>query len=108
MAQWVKNLTTAAWVTAEVWVQSLLVQQVKGSVLLQPCGVDCSCSWESIPGQRISIGCKCGHKKKKEEEEEETSFSHISMVFHGVPVVAQWLTNVTCFHEDECSIPGLA
>ena len=26
----------------------------------------------------------------------------------GVPVVAQWLTNMTTIHEDECSIPGLS
>ena len=26
----------------------------------------------------------------------------------GVPVVAQWLTNMTSIHEDVCSIPGLA
>ena len=31
MAQWIKNLTAAAQVDAEAWVQSGLVQRVKGS-----------------------------------------------------------------------------
>ena len=26
----------------------------------------------------------------------------------GVPIVAQWVTNPTCIHDDARSIPGLA
>ena len=29
-------------------------------------------------------------------------------IFSGVPVVAQWVTNMTSIHEDACLIPGLA
>ena len=33
---------------------------------------------------------------------------HIKMTPVGIPVVAQWLTNLTSMHEDVDSIPGLA
>ena len=39
------------------------------------------------------------------------SLLHFKISWHGtqgVPVVAQWLTNQTGFHEDTGSIPGLA
>ena len=38
-----------------------------------------------------------------------TKLSNIKKIFrHGVPIVAQWLTNPTSIHEDMGSTPGLA
>ena len=46
MAQWVKNLTAGAKVTAEVWVQSPAQHsELKGH----------ACGSNSVPGQRTSI-----------------------------------------------------
>ena len=61
-AQWVQNLTAAAWVAMEA------AKWVKG------CGIGCSCSSDSIPGLRTYICCCYRHKEKKK---------------NGVPVVTQ-------------------
>ena len=65
MAQWVKNPTSAAWVTAKTQVLSpALYSRLKDPVLLQLwCGLGYSCSLELIPGPRTSICHVSGHKK---------------------------------------------
>ena len=61
MAQWVKNLTAAAQVSAEVRVQSLaLHNSLKDLVLLK-----LWYSLDSIPSPGISICYVCNIKKKK-------------------------------------------
>ena len=49
------------------------------------------CGAGSIPSLGTSACHGCSQKEKK-----------------GVPIVAQWLTNLTSIHEDMGSIPGLA
>ena len=53
LAQWVNNLTTAAWDTAEALVQSPKGQRVKGSGIAMAMG--------SIPGPGTSICGACAH-----------------------------------------------
>ena len=57
MAQWVKNLTTAAWVAAEIWVRS-------------PTQCNRLNYLKSTPGLATFIGHGYGHKKKKEKKKE--------------------------------------
>ena len=57
VAQWVKNPTAAAWVTAEVWVPS---QAQRNGLKIWHCH-------RSGPGTFMCLGC--GHKLKKEEGE---------------------------------------
>ena len=71
------------------------------------------------PSLGTSICCRCCPKKKKKKEkkkEKEKKKKRIQMQWlrlikrcgFGVPIVAQWLMNLTRNHEAEGSIPGLA
>ena len=59
-----------------------------------------SCSSDSIPSLGTSTCCTCGPKKQKKKEKRKKSC-------WGVPVVVQWVKNLTSIHEDEGLIPGL-
>ena len=43
----------------------------------------------------------------KDQEKQPHDRPHLKNKTPRVPLVAQWLTNLTRIHEDECSIPGL-
>ena len=62
LAQWVKNLTAGAPVTAGVQVQ---YSGLKGSS-------DRSLGLDSIPGLGTSICCRCSHKTKKNKKQKQT------------------------------------
>ena len=94
MAQWVKNLTAEAQVTAESWVQS----PAQHSGLKYPALLQLQC--RSQLWLRFSLWPGNVH------------MPWVQPFFKNgeirVPIVAQWLTNLTSIHEDAGSIPGLA
>ena len=58
------------------------------------------------------LHAEVGVAKKQNKKTEDLSQSSVSLNSKsggtlGVPVVAQWVTNATCIHEDTGSIPGL-
>ena len=63
MVQWVKNLTAAAQVTVEAQVQSPARCSGLKIQCCCSCGVDCSCSSDSVPSLGISICLGCGQKQ---------------------------------------------
>ena len=68
LAQWVKNLTAGAPVTAGVQVQ---YSGLKGSS-------DRSLGLDSIPGLGTSICCRCSHKTKKTKNKNKPKPTKIS------------------------------
>ena len=68
MAQWIKDLTTAAWVAAEAQVRSQAWYVGLSIQGCDSCGVGHSCCSDSIPGLGISICCRCSQKKKKKKK----------------------------------------
>jgi len=62
----------------------VLVNETK---CFSPCGLP-----ESLRKEQGGVGCGGGGEMSR----------------MGVPVVVQWLANLTSFHEDVSSIPGLA
>ena len=73
---WVKNLTAAAQVTVEAWVQS----PVWHSGLKDLSGIGHICGLDSIPCLGTSICCECSHlktnKQKRSREFSDFSQSH--------------------------------
>ena len=68
VVQWVKILTAASLVAAEVrlWAWCRLIQHCCS------CGLGCSCSSDSIPGPGIFICCGHSHEKKKRREKSKS------------------------------------
>ena len=98
VAQWIKSLTAAAQVSAEVWVQaSAECSGLKDPALLQlphrlQLQLRSAPLHTPLPGTSICHGAAVKFK----------------ILYTGVPVMAQWLTNPTRNHEVGGSIPGLA
>ena len=64
VAQWVKNLTVAAGVTVEVWVQSWTDTENSRVWHCHTCGLGWSCGSYSVSGLGTSISYRYGHKIK--------------------------------------------
>ena len=64
MAEWVKNQTAAAQVTAEVWVPSLAWHSGLKDLALPLLQLGCSYGLDSVPGLETSICRGCSHKIK--------------------------------------------
>ena len=66
VAQWVKDLTTAAQVTAKVQVQSPAWHNGLSIQNCHSCGTGCICGLDSIPEPGTPICCGCGQKKNED------------------------------------------
>ena len=107
MAQWVKNLTAAAPVAAEAQIPSpAWVSGLKDSVLPQ--------LWHGIQflaqelPYAMGVAIKNKTKQKLQLQQFVNEYTVLKEVNFGIPIVAQWLTNLTRNHEVAGLIPGLA
>ena len=125
MAQWLTNPTrnheVAGLILAllsglrirrchELWCRSQIWLRSGVAVAVVQAG---SCSSNSTPSLGTSICCRCGPKKTKNKQNKGFLFlvaklSWSKIPVRGVPIVTQWLTNLTRNHEVVGSIPGLA
>ena len=74
VAQWVKDLTTAAWVDVEALVPSSAQQSRLRTQYCHSCSIGHSCSSDLIPGPRTPICYRCSQKKKGKKKDGNLAF----------------------------------
>ena len=82
---------------APLWLSGLRIQCC--------CGAGPKCGTVSVPDPGTPTCCRCGQKEKRNKENPKELKKFIEL---GVPIVSQWVMNLTSIHKDAGSIPGLA